>query len=384
MPQDDCAPSADLAKRFEAMTGKRPEVIASAPGRIEVLGNHTDYNAGLTLSCAVPMRCAVALGPSDGPFDWLASTAFPGEPVRVLDRTSPPTDARWTHYVLGLIDGLERRGVVVPRIRLLIDSGVPAGAGVSSSAAFEVAVLTALCESVSAELSPVEMARLCQYAEASHVGAKTGLLDPLSSLLGRVDSLLQIDFASMQTRAVPMPEGMSFLAIDSGVKHDLTGDYNVRREACESAARAMGVATLREATRAGLDDVAADLTDLERGCALHVIDEIARVSQANDALERGAIERFGELMFASHESSRTHFRNSCDELDAVIELAKGDPRCLGARLSGGGFGGIAIALVKAAEAEALRSQLIATLGPTASGQRWSAVCDPSAGACVHR
>lgn len=374
--------NSSLTDRFKELIGTEPAVIASAPGRLEVLGNHTDYNGGLTLSCAVGLRCYAALAPLNKPVVRLATTMHDEAPSDfALDHPRAP-HGRWENFVLGLLDALRRRGYDVPGFAMLIDSRVPRSAGVSSSAAMEMSALIALAQWMGLGLPPLELARIGQEAESNAVGARTGLLDQLSSLLGRRDHLLQIHFKTFQTRAVPLPEGWSFVAIDSGVKHDLTAEYNERRKACEAAAKAMGVGVLCETGLPDLHAARDGMMEEAFRCAFHVLSENQRVTEAADALASGDIDRLGQLMFASHESSRTQFRNSCPELDQLIDLARQDERCIGARLSGGGFGGISIHLVRQAHAQDFLQDMLPRLDPSEAGTRWSAVCAIDQGAGV--
>lgn len=372
----------NLPASFEAIYDRTPSVVASAPGRIEVLGNHTDYNAGLTLSCAVSFRCDAALCTIDEPAVLLASTAFDSPPER-FSLQAPLALApagHWANYILGLVAALQERGHTVPGFALLVDSSVPRSAGVSSSAALEMAVLTGLVSMMQLELPPIELARIGQWAESRAVGAQTGMLDQLSSLCGRRGHLLYTDFASYETHTAPLPPGWVFVAVDSGVKHDLTAEYNDRRRSCEAAAQAMGVAVLRDASLEQLEAHRQSMPAEAYGCAAHILGENQRVRDATDALGRSDVDRFGQLLFDSHESSRHNFRNSCAELDRIVELAVNDDRCIGARLSGGGFGGISIHLVRSADAEAYRFDLLRQLTPAGGAPPWSAICEIDDGA----
>lgn len=372
-----------LADQFEGCYGVSPDVIASAPGRIEVLGNHTDYNGGLTLSCAVALRCYAALRRDEGREFRLASTAYNSQVHAFREVDVVADQGHWSNYVLGLLSALRDLGSEVPGFSLLVDSAVPPSAGLSSSAACEMAALVAIVSQIDAEFTPLELAGIGQHAESAVVGAQTGLLDQLSSLLGRRDQLLKIDFQDFHTRTIPMPHGYCFVCIDSGVQHDLTSEYNDRREASVSATNVMGIATLREATSKLLESSRERMLPLAYACAKHVLDENARVAEACEALEAGDIHCFGQLMYDSHESSRTLLRNSCSELDELVERAQRDPRCLGARLSGGGFGGITIHLVQQEVAEDYRADMVKQLDTTGSRGRWSAICQLDDGATLH-
>lgn len=371
-----------LADRFHALFGIAPSVIASAPGRLEVLGNHTDYNAGLTLSCAVDRRCRAALAPLADPVITLASTLFDAPPQTFSLDHSHDTKGQWTGYVLGLVAELQALGHRVPGFTLLIDSDVPRSAGLSSSAAMEMAVLTALLRLMRISLEPIELARIGQRAESAAVGAQTGLLDQLSSLLGKRGHLLLTDFLTLKTTHHALPAGWCFVAIDSGVQHDLTAEYNERRASCEAAAIAMGVETLRQADPDLLNASRSRLADDANRCARHIVEENQRVRDAMQALIAGNMGQLGQLMFASHQSSRHNFRNSCAALDQIIDLARQDPRCVGARLSGGGFGGISIHLVQDQNAQRYREDIVEQLQIAGRAEVWSAVCAIDDGASV--
>lgn len=371
-----------IINRFQTLYGKAPSAVASAPGRLEVLGNHTDYNCGLALSCAVSMRCYAAVSLSDQPVVRLASTAFDcAVDAYPLDAAAAPR-GHWANYVLGLVDALRALGVDVHGFAMLIDSQVPRSAGVSSSAALEMAALVALSDLMDLDLTPIELAWIGRSAESQTVGAQTGMLDQMTSLLGRRDQLLKIDFESLEYQTIALPAGYCFVAIDSGVKHDLTGSYNVLRDACEAAAGAMGVASLRAATMDRLDASRRAMGEKAWRCARHVISENARVDEAVAALKCGDLKKLGALMFASHASSRDDLGNSCDELDEIVEIARADARCLGARLSGGGFGGITIHLVQESDAEGYRRDILDRLASGGRAGRWSAVCAIDDGASL--
>lgn len=373
----DTVSKSSCVARFAERFGVRPAVVVSAPGRLEVLGNHTDYNVGRTLSCAVGFRCFAALSPVDRAEVRLASTAFDDGPI-VYPLDSPDAgQGHWANYVLGLVAALKQRGHAVPGFELLVDSAVPGSAGMSSSAALEMAVLVGLVDLMGLALPAVELARIGQAAESQAVGAQTGLLDQLSVLLGRRDHLLEIDFKSLQATHHTLPEGWCFVAADSGVKHDLTQAYSDRRASCQAAAGAMGVASLREATLDQLEQHRGQMAGDAYLCAQHVLEENQRVEEA---VASGDPRRLGALMFASHESSGVNFRNSCPELDELVAFAKADARCVGARLSGGGFGGITIHLVRTDDAQAYLQDLLMYVKRAGQEDRWGAVCQIDGGA----
>lgn len=374
-----------LQRQFERIFGLSANVIASAPGRLEVLGNHTDYNAGLTLSCAIELRCYTAVARLNQPVAKILSTAFDtAEESFRIDRLGlKPENGHWARYVLGLVDALKRRGNTVPGFAMLVDSNVPTSAGVSSSAALEMAALVGLVSLIDTDLTNHELARIGQESESRAVGAQTGLLDQLTSLLGQRDKLIKIDFQSMDTQMIPVPSGWCFVAIDSGVKHDLTKEYNAKRTSCEAAAKAMGLESLRLATDTLLESHRGMMPEEDYRCAKHIVEENQRVQDAVTLIVSENMIDFGQLLFDSHRSSQSNFNNSCPELDQLIAYAISDDRCVGARLSGGGFGGISIHLVKKEDAEDYRISLLKTINQSSPVPRWSAICEIGSGAQTH-
>lgn len=370
----------EVLHTFERHFGRPAEAAVRAPGRVELLGNHTDYNQGLVMALAID-RCITLAGArrQDGQVE-LISTAFP-EPARfpvdtlVRDPASP-----WADYVKGLLLQLRERGVGFGGFSAAIHSTIPLGAGLSSSAALLVATgllmrklhpftLTTAGTNGRTILSPdapppltdaerLALAKVCQAAENRFVGVNCGLLDPISSLFGRAHQVVRIDCRSLTVDWSPLPADLEVVVCHSGVRHALVGgEYNERRARCESAARTLGVEALRAINLAGLEAGRPRLDTRDYACALHVVGENDRVQRGAVALERGDMAAFGRLLGASHASSRDHFRNSCPELDLLVELAGQHPGCLGARLTGGGFGGATLNLVHADQATAFQQQI---------------------------
>jgi galactokinase len=364
----------DAQTLFQAHFGHPPVHLVRAPGRLELLGNHTDYNHGLVLSLAIDKHIQIAAAPRhDGKIE-LVSTGYPGAEVFWLDKIAKNPAVPWADYPKGVLLQLRKRGVHFSGFNAAIHGTIPAGAGMSSSAALEVATTLAvrqlfpftlteaglgtppkrdprgvLLPLAAAERLP--FARLCHAAENEFVGVRSGLLDQLSSLCGRAHHVMEIDFQSLSVELAPMP-GEAVIVCDSGVKHTLTaGAYNELRENCEGAARALGAAFLRAVDAKRLEDGKSKLTQRQYECARHIVGEIQRVVLGSRALREDDHELFGQYMFQSHESSRDFLRNSAPELDLLVELARTHPGCLGARLTGGGFGGATINLVAHHQAE---------------------------------
>lgn len=347
-----------LINDFTKFYGAAPTVAARAPGRLEILGNHTDYNQGFVLSCAVEQDTRFALRPVEGKHCRVKD--FRDGSVREfdLDDIDKAIPRDWANYVKGVIVELRKRGIEVGAFDAGMESSVPLSAGMSSSAAFETAAGFAMREAFGIELSNADWARVGQGVENHYMGLKSGLLDQFSSIFGKKDSMILTDFRSVEVlRTVPLPAGYSIVVINSMVKHNLVdSEYNVRRQDCEAAAEKLAqiypdVKTLRDMSLEQLAAAKSALTEREYRRALHVVGECTRVIEAVRMLEHNDVKGFGRLWFDSHESSRVNFENSTEELDYLVELAKSVPGGLGARLSGGGFGGITIHLVATDGAE---------------------------------
>ncbi|HYG22840.1 MAG TPA: galactokinase [Verrucomicrobiae bacterium] len=345
-----------------------------APGRLELLGNHTDYNDGLVMALAVDRYIFFAASPrTDGKIE-LISSAFPQPEVFTVDRIEKNPAAPWANYVKGVLLQLRQRGVHFSGFNAAITGTIPMGAGMSSSAALEVGTalivrklfpytLTATGLGTPpqrdangqlpalAAAERLEMAKVGQAAENQFVGVKCGILDQISSLFGKASSVIDIDCRSLTVENPPMP-GEAIIVCNSGVKHELIGgEYNELRQNCENAAAKLGAKFLRTVELKDVEASKGKLTQREYECARHVTSEIARVVAGAKALKAGDHEQFGQFMFQSHESSRDFLKNSTRELDILVELARKHPGCLGARLTGGGFGGATINMVRHHEAQ---------------------------------
>ncbi len=355
-----------VTSAFERTFGGAPTGVWSAPGRVNLIGEHTDYNGGLCLPIALPRRTYAAAARRDDGVLRIASVQQDGVVEVALDDVSPELPGGWGSYVAGVLWSLRRDGLSVDGLDVLVDSTVPLGAGLSSSAALECAVAAAASDLFDLDLlgSPEGRERLaarCVEAENVIAGAPTGGMDQSASLLCEDAAALLLDCRSGETRHVPFDldaAGHVLLVTDTRAEHALVdGQYAARRDACEQAARELGIETLREIDPAGLDAALERLgSDEVRRRVRHVVTEIERVTLAVAALESDDLEEIGRLFDASHASLRDDYEVSCEELDLATATARSEG-ALGARMTGGGFGGSCIAIVSAADAEAVATAI---------------------------
>lgn len=347
-----------------------PTVRAWAPGRIEVLGNHTDYNEGTVLSAAIDLGHCVVLSPSSQ--SGIRLQALDVETVAPFDLSAagPVDGPGWANYVKGVAYLVQQEcDTPIDGLDITFFGSIPMGSGLSSSAALEVATATALLAWLDRKLDPLVIAQLCRRAEHEFAGANCGLLDQFSSLFGKAHNLIHSDFRSLQVNTVELPHDIAFLVINPRIPHRLADSpYNERRARCEQAAQALGqwlpspVRALRDVTPEAFAQHRDQLDPAAAQRAAHVIGEIDRVNRAMTHIREGDMMAFGQLLFDSHDSSRNNFENSTPELDKVVAAARA-AGALGARLSGGGFGGSAIAMVRKDQISALPQQLRETLKP---------------------
>jgi len=333
------------------------EAISFAPGRVELLGNHTDYNQGLVLSAAIHLGVTVRAR-KDSSNLITVSSATNGRRAEI----DIPSIARlhtesWANYPLGVLETLRQTGFPLGGTTIDIDSNLPLVAGLSSSAALEVATAFALRELYRLPLDPMQIAKLCQRAENEFVGVQCGLLDQASSVFGQAGKAILLDFRSVTAEPVGLPSEVAILLLASGIPHALTGgEYNERREQCARAAALLSVTALRETTTAAVQ--AAKMDPVVQRRALHITGENERVSRGIKALRRDDPETFGQLMFESHRSSRDNFENSTPALDCLVEIAEQTSGVYGSRLTGGGFGGSTVSLVSRAQADQIKESMV--------------------------
>ena len=345
--QDRRAPD-DLGTGFRALFGQAPAVIVSAPGRVNLVGEHTDYNGGFVLPTAIPQRTHAALTPRGDSTVRVASANVGGRAASATYALGAEAPGRgWLDYVQGVTAMLRGTRPPIGGFDAYLTSTVPLGSGLSSSAALEVALLRALREAYGLALDDVALARVGQQAENEFVGARVGIMDQMAASLADENTALLLDTRSLAYERVPLPTTADLVVLESGVRHQHAGgDYNARRAECERAAALLGVEQLRDLSFADLPRLAALPPPLDRR-ARHVVTENARVLEAAAALRAADLPRLGALFSASHASQRDDYEVSIPEIDLLVTLASQEPDVYGARLTGGGFGGSVVLLARA-------------------------------------
>jgi galactokinase len=353
----------ELTQRFEKLFGHRPRIFR-APGRVNLIGEHTDYNDGFVMPAAVGFSTYVAIAARSDRQFVIHSEEFRGNFEFGLDRLPERRTGAWCDYVLGVASVLMQRGIQLHGANLLVHGEIPIGAGLSSSASVEVSSALALMSLGKNQISPdqtplplPEVAKLCRDAENRFVGARVGIMDQFVSCVGKVGHAILLDCRSLEFQFVPIPAGIRLVVCNTMVKHDLsTGAYNTRREECEDGVRHFakwnpGVRALRDVSVEMLDQHVHDLPATIAKRCTHVVYENQRTLDAARALTDGDLERVGELMRESHHSLRDLYEVSCTELDIMVEGANGLPGFIGGRMTGGGFGGCTVNLVREEYAE---------------------------------
>ena len=383
-PGDPSELSASVRAAFANRYGEPPTTVGRAPGRVNLIGEHTDYNAGLVLPVALPHATYAGVRARGDELVRIASRQQDDAWEGGLGELGPRSVEGWAGYAAGVVWALREAGYAVPGVDVLVDSRVPVGAGLSSSAALECSVGIALLDLAGAEPTKhrQDLIAAAIRAETEVVGAPTGGMDQTVAVLGEAGSALLIDFARHESRAVPLDlAGHTLLVTDTRVSHALTdGGYGSRRADCETAARDLGVATLREAT---LDAVEGLVDQRVRRRATHVVTEIQRVTDTVTALDRGDWGEVGRLFDASHRSMRDDFEISCPELDCAVAVAV-QAGAVAARMTGGGFGGSSVAVVPDDRVEAVMRAVDAAFVLEGFRSPVHLRAEPAAGASTHR
>lgn len=379
----------ELVSKFEKHFGEKPSAVAYAPGRIEVLGNHTDYNEGYVFSAAIDMGTFFAVSPSDDDTVRLVAGDLMKEVSYKLSDCAKRDEDTWQNYVNGtfnwLFDGEPAKAGKGWKGMFL--GNIPLGMGLSSSAALEMCTALALCKLYGIEKDKVALAKIGQKAEHTFAGCPCGLLDQASSMFGTKGGLVKSDFRHCKFENVSLGQSVAFMMVKSNAKHALVdGAYASRRQACEDAAQHFAkvlrhpVTHLRDVSSAEWILYREGLDDTKARRAIHPIGEDERVLAGAELLDKGDVKAFGALMFDSHESSRNWFENSCPELDTIVDSAKKIPEVYGARLSGGGFGGSCCLLVDPSAADKIAATITADYKAVYGDEPTCSLIEPSEGA----
>ncbi|MFZ0771146.1 MAG: galactokinase [Candidatus Sulfotelmatobacter sp.] len=354
--------SIELAQRFAGFFGVQPTTFR-APGRVNLIGEHTDYNDGFVMPGAIGLCTRVAASPREDRQLSIRSAQFPGHFTFDLDHLPQRSTGSWCDYVLGVAVVLRQAGHSLRGANVLVHSEIPIGAGLSSSAAVEVASALALIDLSAAAVPMAEIARLCQRSENSFIGARVGIMDQFVSCLGKAGHALLLDCRSLEFELIPIPDRVRILVCNTMVKHQHAGgEYNRRREECEEGVRILAkwypeIRALRDLSLDQLIRHSQDIPEtIYRRCR-HVVEENKRVRDGAGRLRAGDLHGFGELMRASHRSLRDLYEVSCSELNLMTEVAEGLPGYYGGRMTGGGFGGCTVNLVAATEAEGFADEV---------------------------
>lgn len=355
----------DVRNKYKELYAGEPLVIR-APGRINLIGEHTDYNGGFVMPAAVNKEVFFAIGPSEDKRSSIYSIRYNEQFDLDLNKPMPVDEPKWANYLLGVLFQLKELGHRLKPFRCVFGGNVPLGAGMSSSAALECGFIYAIDELNALELDKLKMVGIAQWSEHHFVGVKCGIMDQYASMMGKKGNVIVLDCRSLAARYVPLDlKDYQIVLCDSRVKHSLvSSEYNTRRKECES-----GLDTLRRHYRdiSSLRDVTVDMLDKHRDAfegkryqrCLYVVQETARVQQAAADLQKGDLKAFGEKMFQTHYGLKELYEVSCDELDFLVDEAGKDDAVAGARMMGGGFGGCTINLVKRKAMPAFISEMTA-------------------------
>jgi galactokinase len=340
-----------LTQRFADRFGCLPSIY-QAPGRVNLIGEHTDYNDGFVMPAAIGFGTQVAMAPRSDRSLVIHSENYSELVEFDLDHLPAVRAGHWSDYVIGVATMIQRAGKAIPPANLLIEGNVPLGAGLSSSASIEVAVAYALLDLSGAPINATDLALLCQKAENDFVGARCGIMDQFIATHAKSGQAVMLDCRSLEYRMLPIPDGVALVICNTMVKHSIAkGEYNQRRAQCEEGVRILAtflpdVRALRDVTIENLEKHGHALPEVvERRC-WHVVNENVRVLRAADALDLGDLQAFGSLMSESHRSLRDGFEVSCSELDCMVAMGEKLTGVYGIRMTGGGFGGCTIALVQ--------------------------------------
>lgn len=360
----------DLAYEFFlAKFGKQPAFVSRAPGRVNLLGEHVDYNDGFVLPAAIDRATYVAFASSESNITtiWAANykqqAVFSTQSIQKKQQIDDSPLPEWAYYPAGVMWSLQEAQLDVPGMNAVFSSDVPCGAGLSSSASVEMAFGIAWSKLGGWSIAPLELAKLGQKAENKYVGVNCGIMDQFASACGEVDRLLYLDCRSLTWDSYPLPQNVAIVVADTSIRRKLScGEYNKRRNACDEAVKRLKVdlphiTSLRDVDLIIFNKLASKLPLEVEKRARHVVEEIERSKKGISLLEKGDMDQFGELMNACHTSLRDFFEVSSPELDIMVHVAQSMPECYGARLTGAGFGGCTVSLVQLEKADAFAQSL---------------------------
>ena len=370
---------------FKEKFGTTPTLLARAPGRVNIIGEHTDYNDGFVLPAAIDRAIYVAARPRTDNTVNLVSIDFDARTHFTLDTLDDPDLPAWSKYPRGALWWLTDQGHALPGFDAVIGGDIPIGAGLSSSAAVEVVMLELGLALAGGELTQVEKALAGVEVEHQFIGMPCGVMDQMASAMGKAGHALMIDCRSLETRTIPIPNGVSIVIMDTGKRRGLVdSEYALRREQCEAAAEKLGVAALRDAGMIELEASKDKLDDLLYRRAKHIISENRRVQATVVSFQARSLVSVGQALRDSHASLRDDYEVSCHELDIISDLANAQPGCIGARMTGAGFGGCAVALVRTEAVD----DFVKAVGPAYNAQSGLTsqlyVCQAAGGSGVER
>jgi galactokinase len=342
----------ELTKSFENLYGAQPRIYR-APGRVNLIGEHTDYNEGLVMPMAINFSTYVAMAKRDDRILRIHSDTFKEEASLDLRHATARGGKHWSDYPFGVAIQLQQAGHAISGADVLVHGEVPLGSGLSSSAAIEVSTALGLLDISREKIDRLQLAKICQKAENEFVGARTGLMDPFIACFGKAGHAVMLDCRSLESQALPIPNDVSVVVCNTMVRHELaSSEYNARREQCEAGVSILArhlpdVNSLRDVTVADVEKFRDELGEVVFKRCRHITSENDRVRSAVNALQQRDLQTFGKLMYESHESLRNDYDVSCRELDVMVDLASAVDGVFGARMTGGGFGGCTVNLIAA-------------------------------------
>ncbi len=368
---------------FQERYADAPDLLIRAPGRVNLIGEHTDYNDGFVLPMAIDRAVYLALRPTDSETVSIHLLDFNSDVSFALDDFSKADEMSPAEYVKGVAWALQEAGHALRGFEGVLKGNVPVGAGLSSSAALELTIARAFAALSDIDWNPAQMARLCQTAENQWVGVNSGIMDQMISAAGEAGHALLIDCRSLETTSLPLPAGTAVAILDTGTRRELAdSEYNARRQQCETAAQFFDVKALRDVTVERFETMADGLDEVVMRRARHVITENNRVQQAMQAMQQNDKRALGKLLNASHASLRDDYDVSSKALDTIVAAAQAHPATYGARMTGAGFGGCAVALIDASQADNFEVFVMERYSERTPHTPAVYICQPSAGAAL--